>query len=160
MKALTLSQPWATLVALGAKRVDTRSWRTGYRGPLAIHAAKALPDSVGEWFRANGHAREDLSGLGIGSAADLRRLPRGVVVATCELLRIEPAGEACRALDAREISFGDYGAGRYAWFLGDVRALAQPVAARGSLGLWEWTPAGAGQDGFANPESPSSGRRT
>ena len=43
MKAITLTQPWATLVAIGAKRIETRSWRTFYRGPLAIHAGKTLP---------------------------------------------------------------------------------------------------------------------
>jgi len=35
MKALTLYQPFASLVALGLKQVETRSWRTSYRGPLA-----------------------------------------------------------------------------------------------------------------------------
>ena len=40
MKALTLYQPWATLVAIGAKKIETRSWSTPYRGPLAIHAGK------------------------------------------------------------------------------------------------------------------------
>jgi hypothetical protein len=40
MKALTLYQPWATLVAVGAKRIETRSWSTKYRGPLAIHVSK------------------------------------------------------------------------------------------------------------------------
>jgi activating signal cointegrator 1 len=39
MKALTLTQPWATLIAIGAKHIETRSWATSYRGPLAIHAA-------------------------------------------------------------------------------------------------------------------------
>ena len=43
MKVLTLTQPWATLVAIGAKRIETRSWSTKYRGPLAIHAAKGFP---------------------------------------------------------------------------------------------------------------------
>jgi len=40
MKAITLYQPWATLVALGKKKIETRSWKTDYRGPLAIHVAK------------------------------------------------------------------------------------------------------------------------
>ena len=40
MKALTLYQPWATLIAIGAKKIETRSWGTNYRGPLAIHAGK------------------------------------------------------------------------------------------------------------------------
>src|ERR1700722_19135273 len=43
MKALTLTQPWATLVSIGAKRVETRSFRVSYRGSLAIHAAKGFP---------------------------------------------------------------------------------------------------------------------
>ncbi len=46
MKALTLTQPWATLVAIGAKCIETRSWRTSYRGPLAIHAAKGFPKAA------------------------------------------------------------------------------------------------------------------
>ena len=51
MKALTLTQPWATLVAMGAKRIETRSWTTNYRGPLAIHAGKG-PSTIG-WPQLN-----------------------------------------------------------------------------------------------------------
>jgi hypothetical protein len=40
MKALTLWQPWATAIALGLKHYETRTWFVGYRGDLAIHAAK------------------------------------------------------------------------------------------------------------------------
>lgn len=43
MKALTLHQPWATLVAVGAKQVETRGWATRYRGPIAIHAGHRRP---------------------------------------------------------------------------------------------------------------------
>lgn len=42
MKGLTLTAPWGTLVAIGAKRVETRNWPTRYHGPLAIHQAKGL----------------------------------------------------------------------------------------------------------------------
>lgn len=42
MKALTVTEPWATLIAIGAKRIETRSWPTDYRGPVAIHASKKL----------------------------------------------------------------------------------------------------------------------
>jgi hypothetical protein len=42
VKALTLTQPWATLIAVGAKRIETRSWATDYHGQIAIHAAKGL----------------------------------------------------------------------------------------------------------------------
>ena len=43
MKGLTLTQPWASAVALGIKHVETRSWRTEYRGAVLIHAAKGFP---------------------------------------------------------------------------------------------------------------------
>lgn len=52
-KILTLSQPYASLVALGAKRIETRSWRTSYRGPLAIHAAKGLGPVGGQTACSN-----------------------------------------------------------------------------------------------------------
>lgn len=50
MKALTLTQPWATLVATGAKLIETRSWYTAYRGPLAIHAARTIPPNVRKYL--------------------------------------------------------------------------------------------------------------
>lgn len=40
MKLLSLWEPWATLMAIGAKRIETRSWSTPYRGWLAIHASE------------------------------------------------------------------------------------------------------------------------
>ena len=47
MKALTLHQPRASLVALGVKTIETRGWSTTYRGPLLIHAGKREPE-IGE----------------------------------------------------------------------------------------------------------------
>ncbi|MDE2685986.1 MAG: ASCH domain-containing protein [Chloroflexota bacterium] len=40
IRALSLRQPWASMVADGRKTIETRTWRTNYRGPLAIHASK------------------------------------------------------------------------------------------------------------------------
>ncbi len=42
VRAITLWQPWASLVALGLKRFETRSWPTNYRGKLLIHAATRI----------------------------------------------------------------------------------------------------------------------
>ena len=39
MKALSLRQPWASMIADGRKTIETRTWRTRYRGPIAIHAS-------------------------------------------------------------------------------------------------------------------------
>jgi hypothetical protein len=75
--------------------------------------------------------RAALYEAGITEVADL---PRGYVIAVCLLvdcLRItEPPPEP-------ERSFGVYAPGRFAWALEDPRPLAQPIPARGMLGLWE-----------------------
>lgn len=42
MKVVSLMQPWATLIALGEKSIETRSWATKYRGEIAIHASKTI----------------------------------------------------------------------------------------------------------------------
>jgi hypothetical protein len=42
IKALTISQPYAELIASGQKFVENRHWPTNYRGLLAIHAGKGM----------------------------------------------------------------------------------------------------------------------
>lgn len=44
MKALTIIQPWATLIASSHKMNETRSWKTNYRGEVLIHAGKNPKD--------------------------------------------------------------------------------------------------------------------
>ena len=100
MKALTLHQPWASLVALGVKTIETRSWATSYRGPLAIHAATRWPvqGAVGGYFVRNIRRRDWPTALHYSEMLwendlDERRpfsaqLPLGAVVATCELVDV------------------------------------------------------------------------
>lgn len=40
MKAISLKQPWANLVAEGKKTIETRKWKTSYRGELIICSSK------------------------------------------------------------------------------------------------------------------------
>lgn len=134
MKAITLTQPWATLVAIGAKRIETRSWRTDYRGPLAIHAAKGLPKWVWNWYTQNSWAR---AALGIESYSDLLAMPRGAIVAITRLTVVQPVSAI--VVDDRERAFGDYSAGRFAWLLTNIECLPKPIEAKGALGLWEWS---------------------
>ena len=130
VKALTLTQPWATLVITGRKRFETRSWRTDYRGQLAIHAAKGMPGWAAEVAREFG--------------LDPTTLPRGVVLGTAYLTatsRTEEVREALRwADDHLELAAGDYDDDRWAWQFVMPLALAKPIPARGALGLWEWSP--------------------
>jgi activating signal cointegrator 1 len=159
MKALTLTQPYATLVAIGAKTIETRSWPTAYRGRIAIHAGKGLGPVGGtrglmDLCRSEPF-RSVLIGAGIlGTPA----LPLGAIVATA---RITTTGrltrdtrhsyiwnEAIRAwtpVSEQEAAFGDYTEGRWGFVLADVKPLAEPIPAKGALGLWDWTP----PEGFA-----------
>lgn len=136
IRALTLTQPWATLLALGAKQWETRNWKLAYRGPVAIHAAKKFPAEAQvlcqqEPFRSVLHK---------AGYADPRALPIGQMIALGRLDTIQPTTEWLRAaLSEQERAFGDFSDGRYAWYVATVYRLATPVAARGSLGLWEWT---------------------
>lgn len=134
MRALTLTQPWATLVAIGAKRIETRSWSTGYRGPVAIHAAKGFP----AWARQTCAEEPFASALRAAGITGPSQLPLGAVVATAVIEDVLHT-EAVTWVQEDERAFGDYEDGRFAWFLRDVVRLPKPVPARGALGLWEWS---------------------
>jgi len=66
LRGFTLTQPWASLVAGGAKHNETRDWYTSYRGLLAIHAAKTFP-WVGEY-----RCVDPLSGDELTSTVDVQ----------------------------------------------------------------------------------------
>jgi len=132
MKVLTLWQPWATLVAIGAKRIETRSWSTQYRGPLAIHSAasfKGLEACSHEPFRST----LESYGFSVPFA-----LPHGCIVGICELTDILPTEDIRDVIESRELAFGNYGNGRFAWLLENVRQLEPPIQAKGKQGLWAW----------------------
>lgn len=42
MKALSIRQPWAWLIAHGYKPVENRTWKTNYRGPILLHASQGM----------------------------------------------------------------------------------------------------------------------
>lgn len=144
--ALSVTQPWASLIAWQAKRIESRSWWTAYRGPLAIHAAKDFP----RWARELCHdelvIREALVFHGARRLADL---PRGAVLATCRLVACVPTDELAASawgdlFTVQERAYGDYAPGRWAWVLDGVEEPPAPVPAVGALGLWRWAPPTAG----------------
>jgi hypothetical protein len=144
MKGITLTQPWATLVAIGAKRIETRSWSTHYRGELAIHAAKGWPREC----QALPHTEPFQTTLvnaglpGPHSRYDGKQMPRGYIVAVARLAAIESTenllaiAAAVGGLLPHELDFGNYAPGRYGWLLADVERLVEPIEYRGALGLW------------------------
>jgi hypothetical protein len=78
MKAISLHQPWAAAVAVGIKWIETRSWRTHYRGPLAIHAAKTKStDNLRAYYEVITPRAEDLF-----MPLNYADLPFGYIIAT------------------------------------------------------------------------------
>ncbi|MGG6309814.1 ASCH domain-containing protein [Paenibacillus macerans] len=140
MKTITIHQPWASLIAVGAKKFETRSWKTNYRGPIAIHASmKGLPHL---WFWDKPMLQE-FEERGI----DVNDLPKGCVVATANLTNCIKSVDTWtdgyiledgRYIYTPEYEFGDFTPGRYAWELTNVIRLASPIPVKGQQGLWNW----------------------
>lgn len=140
MRALCVSlwQPWASLIGHG-KLIETRSWRTDYRGPLAIHAAQKWNGRLAtiilqEPFRSSLQAAGFPRGDG---------LPLGAIVAVCTLRDCVQIGQgdlfsspSFLPTDPVELAFGDYRPGRYMWMLSDVMTLPEPIATVGYQRLW------------------------
>lgn len=128
-KIITLWQPWASLIALGYKRYETRSWKTNYRGEFAIHAAKrkvSLDELAKISYDSVGHF--DYSEL---TSMDF---PLGVIVAKCELthcstmLNSPMSGASASnivisSVSVLERAVGDWQSGRFAWKLDNVSAV-------------------------------------
>lgn len=188
MKAITVWQPCASLIARGVKWTETRSWSTKYRGPLAVAAAARKPDVemledglAGELYRLHGDdcvaqwyqiGEEDYVApppeserwvLALAPEFVPGPMPLGAVVATCQLVDCVPirdhhtdplerqvtVGHGTLCLDepfclyedmTDQLPYGNFAPGRYAWLLGDIKPLADPVAVKGRQGLWEWQP--------------------
>ena len=158
-KVLTLRDPWCSLMAVGAKRIETRgpTFPKKHRGPLLIHSSMAFT--------------RDEEGLYVGLVDAPHRVggsvelpaspPRGCIVAICDVVDIVKIAvhDARTGLvvsgrsyekgdritigtepltDDREIDFGHYATGRKAIVTENVRRLPVPIPARGNQGLWKW----------------------
>lgn len=168
MKALTIQQPWASLIVSGDKQYETRSWKTDYRGPIAIHAGKQTDPNVFQFLLCPVKTTATLAACGI-LPQKLKELPHGAVIATADLVNIwrivyHPGTDVDKAkhipfgaesltcdkhapdFDAyfvpteKEIALGHWTPGCYAWELANVKILPEPIPAKGRQGLWEWDP--------------------
>lgn len=142
MKALTLWQPWASLVAMGEKKVETRCWSTTYRGDLAIHAAAQLPPGWLGRSRYGPIFRQELATVlrvrEISLDGRVESLPRGAVLCIVRLVSIRPTDQVAETLDKRELIFSNYESGRYAWFFEMVKKFDDPIPVKGNRLLWNW----------------------
>jgi hypothetical protein len=159
MKAITVLQPYASLIAVGAKQYETRSWSASYRGPIAIHAGKKpsnglfpLPVifALVRTFGKSALEVLDTAPLGaVVAVAERKGCHRTIRTHTCDPDTGEPSAIIHAELkdaafdwriDGDELLFGDFSPGRFAWELTDVKMLKEPVPARGRQGLWTLPP--------------------
>ena len=142
MKAITILEPWASLIPLGQKNIETRSWGTKYRGPIAIHAAK----SIKAWHLNLAWEEPFYSALApqhnmIDGKPSIH-YHRGCIIGVaylvdCPLMTAEKIAEWRDIYGPNEIAFGHFEPGRYGWILANARPI-EPVPVKGRLGLWEW----------------------
>jgi hypothetical protein len=123
MRALSLWQPVASLIAHGEITVETRSWSTT-PGPLLIAAGKSRKGM--EWCHYPAFAQA-MKRCGLVEA----ELPLGVVVAQVEVLEVRSTDDWQPEPGSKTDRLGDFSPGLYAFILGNVQRLREPVALTG-----------------------------
>ena len=126
MKVLSIKEPWASLIMNGTKKIETRSWKTKYRGKIYIHAslykAKITKPEVYELIK-------DMN------------FKCGYIICKCNLVDcIYMTDEYVNDMKTNhyeEYICGHYEVGRYAWIVEDVKVI-EPIEAKGKLGLWNY----------------------
>jgi len=130
IKALTLWQPWASLMAAGLKIHETRHWATSYRGLIGIHAGLTV-DVAG--------APYDLTRAAFGHLWH-EQLPRGAMLAIGRLTACVQAETLAPSLTRADRAAGNYAIGRFAGRIDNIQPLIEPLPMAGRQGLYSWTP--------------------
>lgn len=124
MKTLSIIEPYASLIRNGVKHIETRSWKTKYRGEILIHASgKNIPREYRDNADLMALVTDTLPGHILGKAR----------LVDC----IEMTEDWIATLSETERTCGLYSPGRYGWVLEDIEPI-EPIKAKGKLGLWEY----------------------
>lgn len=128
MKVISIKEPFATFIRNGYKKIETRSWKTNYRGELFIHAS------------AKNIAKEFLTNEYIVSLTNELNMNYGNIICRANLVDCIYMDEKFLNLikkDKKEFELGVYEIGRYAWVLEDIEAI-NPIPAKGKLNIWNY----------------------
>lgn len=128
MKVLSIKEPFATLIMNKYKMIETRSWKTNYRGELYIHASLTKMDEFND--------REELKNL-----IKNLEMHNGYIICKCQLINCIYMDE--HFIDKikrnhQEYICGHYEVGRYAWVLDNIELLDNSIKAKGHLGIWNY----------------------
>ena len=124
MKALTIKQPWASLITEGYKKYEFRSWKTNYRGKILIHAGLSLEKDVQERFK--NYNLDYKLGYIIGEAE----------IVDCILVD-EKFNEELRNIDPIVYGRSNH-VENYAWKLENIKKYDNPIPCKGKLSLWDY----------------------
>ena len=124
MKALTIKEPWASLIINKYKMYEFRSWKTKYRGKILIHAGLNVEKNMLEKFKL--YNLDIKPGAIIGEAE----------LVDCILVD-KNFDENLKKIDS--VVYGNSGhVETYAWKLINVRKYKKPIYEKGKLGLWNY----------------------
>lgn len=126
LTCLTISQPYASLIASGETWVENRSWMTPYRGPLGIHAGQGTQYLT----RSEMQNYPTKQIVAVAYMAGCINLKRAVDNVTSELVILKQLG-----ITRGELLMHEHTEGPWCWILQRVRPCV-PVPFSGSQGLW------------------------
>ena len=130
MKVLSLTEPYATLIKENKKKIETRSWKTSYRGELYIHASSTnIPK---EWKN-----NKELMDLLKDSSLNLVHIICKCNLVDCIYMTKEYV-EDMKENHYQEYICGEYEEGRYAWILENIQVLDNPIKSKGHLNIWNY----------------------
>lgn len=128
MRVLSIKEPFATLIANGDKCIETRSWKTNYRGELFIHASGK---SVDKKYLEDSYISKIIDGL---------KMNYGNIICKVNLVDCiymdEKFIEKIKQ-NNKEYQLGVYEIGRYAWIIDNIE-LIYSIKAKGKLNIWKY----------------------
>lgn len=128
MRAISIRQPWASLIVLGYKDIENRTWPTKVRGDALVHAAKGMTrdeyDDAMEFAMSIMSPRhfdwERVGELGL----DFDKIPRGGIIGQVNIVDCVTSSES------------RWFVGRFGFVLRDAKELPfRPL--KGALGFFE-----------------------
>lgn len=143
MRAISVWQPWASLLVTGQKEYETRSWKTDYRGPIAIHAAKKpLSQTMRLMTVESRRAAKECMRLDYIDGKKYAQTGGIVGIAYLEgcIEITEKFAEKLKKEKPREYLFGNFTVGRYALKMRDPVFFQKVIPERGRQGWWNWEP--------------------
>lgn len=129
MKVVSIIEPWASLIKEKVKYIETRSWKTNYRGKIYIHASLKKVPKKDERINKLVNLLKD------------KDFKYGHIIAEATLVDcIYMDEEFLNKIkeNKQEYICGEYSLGRYAWILDDIKELSKPIPAKGNLGIWNY----------------------